>query len=64
MGADGYTDLRGFFDYVGLNQNLLADVEEFSLLVHSHSHGSVILRMPPPVAVSTAEDGRQVRSNW
>lgn len=61
---DGYTDLRGYFDYVGLNQNLLADIEEFSLLVHSHSHGSVILKVSPPVAVSTAEDGRQVRSNW
>jgi len=61
---DGYTDLRGYFDYAGLNQNLLADVEEFALLVHSHSHGSVIQRVDPPVPVSTAEDGRQVRANW
>jgi hypothetical protein len=45
---DGYTDLRGAFDYTSLSTNELDRVERFSLLVLSESHGSVIREAAPP----------------
>ncbi len=39
---DGYTDLRGAFDYTSLNTNELDYVERFSALVLSESSGAVI----------------------
>ncbi len=45
---DGYTDLRGVFDYTSLNTNELDHVERFSLLVLSPEHGAVIREAAPP----------------
>ena len=45
---DGYTDLRGKFDYVSLNTNELDNVEELSLLVMSEEHGSLVREIEPP----------------
>jgi hypothetical protein len=45
---DGYTDLRGAFDYTSLSTDELDRVERFSLLVLSESHGSVIREAAPP----------------
>ncbi len=39
---DGYTDLRGAFDYTSLNTNELDYVERFSVLVLSEGAGAVI----------------------
>jgi hypothetical protein len=39
---DGYTDLRGAFDYTSLNTNELDYVERFALLVLSEGAGAVI----------------------
>lgn len=39
---DGYTDLRGAFDYTSLNTNELDYVERFALLVLSEANGAVI----------------------
>ncbi|MDD4888461.1 MAG: hypothetical protein PHU85_00895, partial [Phycisphaerae bacterium] len=45
---DGYTDLRGRFDYASLNTNELERVEKFSILVLSESDGAVIREAAPP----------------
>jgi hypothetical protein len=45
---DGYTDLRGRFDYASLNTNELDRVERFSLLVLNDSHGAVVREATPP----------------
>ncbi len=45
---DGYTDLRGRFDYTSLNTNELDIVSKFSLLVLSDAHGAVVREASPP----------------
>ena len=45
---DGYTDLRGRFDYASLNTNVLDQVERFALLVLSEDHGATVREARPP----------------
>ncbi len=45
---DGYTDLRGRFDYTSLNTNELDYVEKFSLLVLSEENGAAVQEADPP----------------
>ncbi len=45
---DGYTDLRGRFDYTSLNTNDLDFVQQFSLLILSDEHGAVVREADPP----------------
>src|SRR5262249_25310595 len=45
---DGYTDLRGRFDYSSLNTNELEIVSKFSLLVMSDDNGAVVREANPP----------------
>jgi len=45
---DGYTDLRGRFDYASLSTNELDNVERFSLLVLSDTDGAVVREAAPP----------------
>ena len=45
---DGYTDLRGAFDYTSLNTNELDYVDRFSLLILSERQGAVIREAAPP----------------
>ena len=45
---DGYTDLRGRFDYTSLNTNELDHVERFALLIMSDTHGALIREAAPP----------------
>lgn len=45
---DGYTDLRGRFDYTSLNTNELDNVERFSILVVSPENGAVVREAAPP----------------
>ncbi len=45
---DGYTDLRGRFDYTSLNTNELDHVKRFSLLVLSEDQGAVVKKASPP----------------
>ena len=45
---DGYTDLRGRFDYVSLNTNDLEQVEKFSVLLLSPEQGAVVREVAPP----------------
>ena len=45
---DGYTDLRGRFDYTSLSTNELDNVDKFSLLAMSETEGAVIREAMPP----------------
>ncbi|HEY0250818.1 MAG TPA: hypothetical protein VGC41_04795, partial [Kofleriaceae bacterium] len=45
---DGYTDLRGWFDYATLSTDELDRVERFAILIASDRAGSAILEATPP----------------
>jgi hypothetical protein len=45
---DGYTDLRGRFDYTSLNTNDLDFAQKFALLILSEEHGAVVREADPP----------------
>jgi hypothetical protein len=46
---DGYTDLRGKFDYAGLTSIVdMARVSGFSLMVAVQGQGGVIMQAKPP----------------
>ena len=45
---DGYTDLRGRFDYASLSTNQLDSVQRFSLLIMSEDHGAIVKEVEPP----------------
>jgi hypothetical protein len=45
---DGYTDLRGRFDYTSLNTNELDNVERFAVLIFSTENGAVVREVAPP----------------
>lgn len=45
---DGYTDLRGRFDYASLNTNDLDVVTKFSVLILSETHGAIVREATPP----------------
>jgi hypothetical protein len=46
---DGYTDLRGRFDYASLSTGDLQSVVKFSLLISSESNGSMVREAMPPL---------------
>ncbi len=45
---DGYTDLRGRFDYASLNTNDLDVATKFSVLIMSDEHGALVREAAPP----------------
>jgi hypothetical protein len=45
---DGYTDLRGRFDYASLSTDDLAQTARFAILVIHSEHGAVVKEAPPP----------------
>ena len=45
---DGYTDVRGLFDFVSLNNDKLSRVSKFAILVIADDHGAVIVEAQPP----------------
>ncbi|KAF1320224.1 hypothetical protein FI667_g12645, partial [Globisporangium splendens] len=53
---DGYTDLLGKFDYVGINGELVARVERFSILTSHPKFGASVHQIDPPVLATTATD--------
>ena len=46
---DGYTDLRGRFDYLSLNNRKPEEAQELSILVLHPEHGAEILQATPPL---------------
>jgi hypothetical protein len=45
---DGYTDLRGKFDYASLSTGQLDQATRFSILVMSEAHGAAVKEAKPP----------------
>lgn len=45
---DGYTDLRGMFDYVSLSTDQLDGVDRIAILVLSEDHGAIVRETKPP----------------
>ncbi|MFN7805380.1 MAG: hypothetical protein ACK5TO_15275, partial [Planctomycetaceae bacterium] len=45
---DGYTDLRGRFDYASLSTDDLGGVRKFSILILSDEHGALVREATPP----------------
>ena len=45
---DGYTDLRGRFDFASLNTNEIEVTDRFSLLIMSEDRGAVVREAQPP----------------
>jgi hypothetical protein len=45
---DGYTDLRGKFDYASVSTSDIADASKFSILVMSRENGATVLEAPVP----------------
>ena len=45
---DGYTDLRGRFDYSSLNTGEIERVERFSILIMSEQYGAGVREAAPP----------------
>ena len=52
---DGYTDLRGTFEYTSVHSNDFADVSEFSILAFSDKYGALIKQTKPPSSVAKVE---------
>jgi hypothetical protein len=52
---DGYTDLRGSFDYVSLNTDKIDNIKSFAILVTSPDHGSKVIVENPPVKIGAVE---------
>ena len=44
---DGYTDLRGRFNYAMLNSDLIYKAKEFSILLSDKNYGTVIVKCKP-----------------
>jgi hypothetical protein len=60
---DGYTDIRGRFDYVSLNTQDMSRVKRFALFIMSDLLGSVIKECNPPKSnMFKEEDGIIARS--
>ncbi|MCI5223297.1 MAG: hypothetical protein D3924_11635, partial [Candidatus Electrothrix sp. AR4] len=45
---DGYTDLRGRFDYTSLNSDQLDSVSRFAVLILSEEHGALVREVGVP----------------
>jgi hypothetical protein len=53
---DGYTDIRGRFDYAALNSSKVSDIEKFAIFVSTEEEGSVIKEANPPNMMSKIDD--------
>ncbi len=49
MAEDGYTDLRGWFDYASLSTDDLDRTSEFSILVVDDECGAAVVSAQPPL---------------
>ena len=45
---DGYTDLRGKFDYATLNSSDISNIDKFSIFVMSDELGSLVKEVKAP----------------
>ena len=57
---DGFTDLRGKFDYVSLNTDLVNEVKKFSILMVSKDYGSIIAICEPPKLIKETDGNNNI----
>jgi len=57
---DGFTDLRGKFDYVSLNTDLVNEVKKFSILMVSKEYGSIIATCNPPKMIKETDGANNI----
>ena len=61
---DGYTDLRGSFDFAAVSSNNADDAKSFKLLVNSREFGAKIFSAKPPVSsVKKVGTAKKIKSN-
>lgn len=53
---DGYTDIRGRFDYASVNASKIKAVQRFAIFVMNEKYGSMIKECQPPVATKGKEE--------
>ena len=53
---DGYTDLRGRFDYATLNSSDISNIERFAIFVMSDELGSLTKEANPPSKLGRIEN--------
>ena len=58
---DGFTDLRGKFDYVSLNTDLVNEVKKFSILMVSKEYGSIIASCDPPKMIKESSGENNIQ---
>lgn len=59
---DGYTDLRGRFDYLVSSTVNLNDLDKLSIFIMSDDLGSLILEAQPPKRTGTYKETVQLKS--
>ena len=57
---DGFTDLRGKFDYLSLNNDLVNEVKKFSILMVSEKYGSIIATCNPPKMIKESKGANAI----
>ena len=60
---DGYTDIRGKFDYAHFTGTTLSGVSKFALLVTHPEWGSLMQEVDPPVGTAPAKETEVVVIN-
>ena len=63
---DGYTDLRGSFDFAAVSSNNSDDAQSFKILVNSREFGAKVFSAKPPVSsVKKVGTAKKIKSsNW
>ena len=57
---DGFTDLRGKFDYASLNTDLVNQVKKYSILMTSKEYGSIIATCNPPKIIKESNEENNI----
>ncbi|CAD8097055.1 unnamed protein product [Paramecium primaurelia] len=62
---DGYTDLRGRFDYASLSQSNHKNIVKFSMLIYHEELGSIIQQvLPPPTLAQYEKEIQLIGNKW
>lgn len=60
---DGYTDLRGSFDFARLNKDIISQIDKFTLLIVSQDQGLVVKTCGKPSLIGKFDDVKLVDKN-
>ena len=57
---DGYTDLRGRFNYISLNTDVLNQICKFAIFIMDDNYGSMIKECNPPANIGPSSEGQNI----